>query len=78
MAAQKNKDGVEVKLEHYDVEGPLGNGAFGSVCKVRRKSTSQRFACKSVVYAGMSQTHKEQLVTEVNIMRELKHPHIVR
>ncbi|KAJ8604249.1 hypothetical protein CTAYLR_009234 [Chrysophaeum taylorii] len=67
-----------ISLENYGVEGPLGRGAFGRVCRVRRKTDGAAFACKSVVYAGMSQAHKKQLVAEVNIMRELNQKHIVR
>lgn len=62
--------------EGYTYDGLLGAGAFGTVWRVRKEQ--QQFACKSVVYAHMSLTHKEQLVAEVNIMRELRHPHIVR
>lgn len=76
--ARKRDDQVVVLLEKYEVEGRIGSGAFGSVYRIRRKADGAKFACKSVIYAGMTQSHKEQLVAEVNIMRELKHPHIVR
>lgn len=62
--------------EGYTCDGMLGAGAFGTVWRVRKKG--QLYACKSVKYLSMSLQHKEQLVAEVNIMRELRHPHIVR
>uniref|UniRef100_A0A7S3NDD0 non-specific serine/threonine protein kinase n=1 Tax=Aureoumbra lagunensis TaxID=44058 RepID=A0A7S3NDD0_9STRA len=64
--------------DDYEVIGVLGQGSFGSVWKIRRLEDGLFFACKSVVYSGMDQQHKEQLVTEVNVMRDLQHPHIVR
>ena len=33
---------------------------------------------KELDYGSMSETEKQMLVSEVNLLRELKHPHIVR
>jgi NIMA (never in mitosis gene a)-related kinase len=38
----------------------------------------QILACKEIDYRKMSEKEKRQLVAEVNILRELKHPNIVR
>jgi NIMA (never in mitosis gene a)-related kinase 2 len=38
----------------------------------------QMMARKEIDYKGMSTEQKKQLVSEVNILRELKHPNIVR
>lgn len=73
-----SRDVLPLRLEKYEYEGRIGRGAFGTVCRLRRKADSKKVACKSVCYASMSKSHKEQLVTEVNVMRGLKHPHIVR
>lgn len=40
--------------------------------------TGELFCFKVVVYKGLSDKEKEQLVMEVNVMRDLKHPNIVR
>ena len=40
--------------------------------------TKQILARKEIDYRRMSTAEKRQLVSEVNILRELKHPHIVR
>jgi len=53
-------------------------GSFASVCKIRRKSDNQIFVSKEIHYANMSEKEKQQLVAEVNILRELKHPNIVQ
>jgi NIMA (never in mitosis gene a)-related kinase len=34
--------------------------------------------CKEITYGKMSDKEKQMLVSEVNILRELKHPNIVR
>lgn len=39
---------------------------------------SQLFVWKEVDYGGMSEREKQLLVQEVNLLRELRHPHIVR
>lgn len=36
------------------------------------------FAWKEMDYGSMSETEKQMLVSEVNLLRELKHPNIVR
>ncbi|KAJ2958460.1 hypothetical protein NQZ79_g5925 [Umbelopsis isabellina] len=60
-----------------------GSGSFGVIRKVRRISDGQVrmkmiLACKEIDYRKMSEKEKRQLVAEVNILRELKHPNIVR
>jgi serine/threonine protein kinase len=48
------------------------------VLKVRRKADGGVFACKEINYGKMSEKEKELLVSEVNILRELRHPNIVK
>ena len=36
------------------------------------------FVWKEIDYGGMSEKEKQLLVQEVNLLRELRHPHIVR
>lgn len=38
----------------------------------------QVFVWKEIDYGGMSEREKQLLVQEVNLLRELRHPHIVR
>jgi len=65
-------------MENYEIIANLGKGCFGSVTKVRRKSDGKVLVWKEINYGQMSQKEKQQLVAEVNILRELRHPHIVR
>ena len=43
-----------------------------------RKSDKKILIWKELYYGQMTEKEKEQIVTEVNILRELKHPNIVR
>jgi len=45
---------------------------------VRRKSDSKVLVWKELDYGSMNDKEKKQLVSEVNILRDLKHPNIVR
>lgn len=48
------------------------------VSKIKRKSDGKILVWKELNYGKMSEKEKQQLVSEVNILRELRHPHIVR
>ena len=42
------------------------------------KEDGKLVACKILEYGKMNEKEKNQLVTEVNILREMRHPFIVR
>lgn len=65
-------------MDNYEILGAIGNGSFGTVTKVKRKSDGRILVWKEIKYGRMSEKEKQQLVTEVNILRELRHTHIVR
>lgn len=48
------------------------------ILRIRRKSDSKVLIAKQLDYSQMSEKSKQQLVSEVNILREMKHPSIVR
>ena len=65
-------------LSDFDILEPLGRGSFGTVTKVRRRSDGRLLVLKSMDYGSMRDKQKALLVSEVNILRELRHTHIVR
>ena len=80
-------------MQGYEPLEIIGTGSFGIIRKVRRSADGkvcytspfrpvpipcQILARKEIDYRRMSTAEKKQLVTEVNILRELKHPNIVR
>lgn len=62
----------------YDSLEVIGNGTFGIIRKVQRKSDGQLFARKELKFERMSERDKKQIVAEVNILRTLRHENVVR
>ena len=65
-------------METYEVISNIGKGSFGVVSKIKRKSDGKTLVWKELNYGKMSEKEKQQLVAEVNILRELRHSNIVR
>ncbi|XP_004578724.2 serine/threonine-protein kinase Nek2 [Ochotona princeps] len=66
------------RVEDYDVLYTIGTGSYGRCQKVRRKSDGKILVWKELDYGSMTEAEKQMLVSEVNLLRELKHPNIVR
>ncbi|KDQ07198.1 hypothetical protein BOTBODRAFT_120406 [Botryobasidium botryosum FD-172 SS1] len=65
-------------LQDYEPLDVIGNGSFGIIRKVRRKSDGKIFARKELNFERMTERDRKQIVCEVNILKELNHEHIVR
>ncbi|KAI9725772.1 MAG: G2-specific serine/threonine protein kinase [Chrysothrix sp. TS-e1954] len=55
----------------------LGHGSFGIIRKVRRKSDGYVLCRKEISYLQMSSKEREQLQSELSILKGLRHPNIV-
>lgn len=66
------------RIDQYEVVSDIGRGSFGKVCKVKRKSDGKLLVWKEMSYGTMSSKEKELVVSEVNILRDLKNPFIVK
>jgi NIMA (never in mitosis gene a)-related kinase 1/4/5 len=66
-----------MSLSQFDVLGKLGEGAFATVFKVRRKSDNQIYALKKVKFGPLSAKEKENALNEVRILASFEHPNIV-
>ncbi|CDZ98223.1 pkinase-domain-containing protein [Phaffia rhodozyma] len=64
-------------LENYTEGDLIGQGSFGIIHKVTRKSDDAVFAQKQLNFSKMTTRDKQQLVAEVNILNKLQHPNIV-
>ncbi|TFK62958.1 kinase-like protein [Pluteus cervinus] len=62
----------------YDPLDIIGNGSFGIIRKVRRKTDGMIFARKELNFEKMSDRDRKQIVAEVNILKDLHHDNIVR
>ncbi|TFK53842.1 Pkinase-domain-containing protein [Heliocybe sulcata] len=65
-------------LDLYESLDIIGNGSFGIIRKVKRKSDGMVFARKELNFKKMSERDRKQIVAEVNILKDLQHEHIVR
>lgn len=65
-------------VEDYEVLDWVGGGSFGSVSRVRRKRDDVVVCWKRVQYGGFSEAEKRAVVAEVNCLRELHSPFVVR
>ncbi|XP_069624640.1 serine/threonine-protein kinase Nek2 isoform X3 [Ranitomeya imitator] len=66
------------RVEDYEVLYTIGSGSYGKCQKIRRKADGKVLVWKELDYGAMSESEKQMLVSEVNLLRELKHPNIVR
>ena len=66
-----------MSLGQFDNIGRLGEGAFATVFKVRRKSDNQIYAMKKVKFGPLSAKEKENALNEVRILASFEHPNIV-
>ncbi|KAK7483555.1 hypothetical protein BaRGS_00025229 [Batillaria attramentaria] len=65
-------------LDDFEVVSTIGTGSYGTCKKIRRKKDGKLMVWKEMDYGSMSEAEKQLLVSEVNLLRELKHRHIVR
>jgi len=66
-----------VLADKYDLGPGLGRGAYGEVVLVTLRSTRERRVCKRV-RKQQQMVPSEQFVDEVNVLRNMDHPHIIR
>lgn len=67
-----------ISTDQFDVLEILGTGSYGTVSKIRRKADNKILVWKEINFGKMSEKEKSQLVAEVNILRDLRNPFIVR
>ncbi|KAI7209097.1 kinase-like protein [Hortaea werneckii] len=69
---------AEEEDQKYEVLQKIGQGSFGIIRKVRRREDNQLLCRKEISYARMSDREKQQLASELDILRNLRHPNIVQ
>ncbi|CAG5123695.1 unnamed protein product [Candidula unifasciata] len=65
-------------LDDFEVISTIGTGSYGTCKKIRRKKDGKIMVWKEMEYGTMTESEKQMLVSEVNLLRELRHQHIVR
>ena len=65
--------------DDYDLHNVvLGTGSSGTVFRATRRSDGTEFAAKKISTVGMNLNDRAYLHREVQILKELDHPHILR
>lgn len=77
-ASRQTSGGGAYVLEGYEALDVIGNGTFGLIRKVRRKSDGMLFARKELNFERMNERDRKHIVSEVNILRTLQHGNVVR
>jgi len=62
----------------YTKEESLGAGAFAVVSRVVHRGTGQEFAAKDIVLRRLAKSSRERLLREIEVMKVLDHPNIIK
>jgi serine/threonine protein kinase len=64
--------------DEYEALEVIGKGSFGTVRKVRQRSDGVILVRKEIEYTSMNNNERNQIISELRILRELNHNHIVK
>ncbi|KAK2532774.1 Sik2 [Columba guinea] len=67
-----------VRVGFYDIEGTLGKGNFAVVKLARHRITRSEVAIKIIDKSQLDVVNLEKIYREVQIMKMLDHPHIIK
>jgi len=56
----------------------IGKGAHGVVHKVRSLKNNQVYVMKKVNFAELKSNHRREAIKEVQILKRLNNPHIIK
>ena len=70
--------GITNPREIYLREKALGQGSFGTVYLVKHLQLQRYYAMKVIKKKSKSPTEEENLMNEINILRKLDHPNILK
>uniref|UniRef100_A0A8C5PRX2 non-specific serine/threonine protein kinase n=1 Tax=Leptobrachium leishanense TaxID=445787 RepID=A0A8C5PRX2_9ANUR len=67
-----------LRVGFYDIEQTLGKGNFAVVKLARHRVTNTQVAIKIIDKTRLDRENLEKIYREVQIMKTLRHPHIIR
>lgn len=63
-----------MSLDDFENIALLGDGAYSTVYKVKKKTNQQIYALKKVKVGGLSEKEKENALNEIRILASIKNP----
>ena len=66
-----------MSISDFEILKELGKGAFGTVCKVKRKADGNIYAMKRVKISQLNSKERENALNEVRILASLTHQNII-
>ncbi|KAJ8686677.1 hypothetical protein QAD02_022471 [Eretmocerus hayati] len=78
MDSGTGKSKKPVRVGFYDIEGTIGKGNFAVVKYARHRITKTEVAIKMIDKGRLDPINLAKVYREVEIMKQLKHPHIVK
>lgn len=65
-------------MEHYEKQEKIGEGSYGVVYKALNRLTGQLVALKNIRHNAGEEGMPSTAIREISLLKELKHPNIVR
>ena len=70
---------MKIFMDNYEMSSTeLGKGAFGKVKKAIKRSNGEERAVKMIDKLSLDSAERVRLKYEINILKNLSHPNIVR
>ncbi|XP_053693406.1 serine/threonine-protein kinase ULK3 [Sabethes cyaneus] len=64
-------------ISEYQMLERIGSGTYATVYRAMKKTTKDVFAIKCVEKASLSKSAVDNIITEISLLKKLKHQHIV-
>lgn len=62
----------------YQEENCIGRGSFGCAMIVNHRKENKKYIAKKIILEGLQQKEQEACMMEVNLLKNLDHPNIVK
>jgi serine/threonine protein kinase len=73
-----NAKKIGCRCSDFEVLGELGKGAHGVVFKVKSLKNQQIYVMKKINFNNLKPSYKKEALREVQLLRRLSNPHVIR